>query len=182
MNKTYAFTFICLAFVLVGCASEPLYVTNSSVSIYLEGDPVVKENTFEIRFHFESPTKEKHIIQQIECGGWTGIESFRLHPNGSTSTDTHFIENRVYDKRRMTLIPGEVADVDEGFFSGFSMLPSGWPDNWNAKFRQKHKIQGTIVKMRPEFQTIYHLEFAQGKLIWTVEGTSVRREWSMTKQ
>lgn len=181
MNKTSAFVFSCLVFVLSGCTSQPLYVTRSGVSIYLEQEPVVKQDTFEIKFSFKSPTKDSHIIQQIENDGWTGIEAFRTRC-GKTTTDTHFIVAALINKRRMTLIPGTVEDVDEGFFSGFSMLPSGWPERWNEKFRQEHKIQGRIVKMRPEYQTIYHLHFEAGKLVWFVEGTDVHREWEAPKQ
>lgn len=181
MHKTYAITFICLAFVLVGCTSQPLYVTKSGVSIYLKEEPVVAENSFTIKFSFESPTDDKHIIQQIETSEWTGIESFRTF-SGKTTTDTHSMIGLLEDSRRMTLIPGEVADTDESLFSGFSMLPSAWPEYWNSKFRKDHVVRGYIVKMRPEFQTIYNLEFAQGKLVWTVEGTQLRREWSVPKQ
>lgn len=174
---TQCFALFLLA-VLGGCASsQPLYVNDNGVSVYLESEPTISNDSFEIKLHFETNAKSKHVIQQIESGGWLGIESFRLF-SGSTTTDTHTMTNSSANRRRMTLIPGEVSGADEGFFSGFAMLPSAWPSGWNEAFRKSHQIQGQIVALKPEFTTIYHIEFSNGKLILYVEGSSIRREWT----
>lgn len=163
---------------LSGCASSPLYVTDDGVSIYLQKKPVVKQDEYSIHFKFETPTDDTHIIQQIEMndGEWTGIESFRIGSWSQTGVDHHYSEGIQWQYRRLTLMPGEVRDTDEN--NGFAMLPSGWPEGFNEHYRQQHKIQGEIVKMRPEHQTIYHLDFKDGKLVWYVEGQDIRREWT----
>jgi hypothetical protein len=162
---------------LSGCASSPLFVSDDGVSIYLQKKPVVKKDEYSIHFKFETPTDDSHVIQQIEMNGdqWTGIESFRVKSWGQTGTDHHHMSRTSVQHRRMTLMPGSVRGVDES--NGFAMLPSGWPDQFNQNYRDGHKIQGEIIKMRPEHRTIYHLDFKDGKLVWYIEGESIRREW-----
>jgi hypothetical protein len=73
-------------------------------------------------------------------------------------------------------MPGSVTGVDESL-GGFSMLPSDWPSNFNEKFLKRHKIQGSVSSFRVEYRTVYHLHYDDGKLVWHIEGTDIRREW-----
>jgi hypothetical protein len=58
------------------------------------------------------------------------------------------------------------------------MLPSGWPENFNADYRARCKIQGHVVYRKPEHETVYILNFADGVLTWHVEGTDIVYTWS----
>lgn len=174
--KTMLALLLAVMCVLTGCAS-PLFVTDDGVSIFLQRTPEVKHNEYRIQFRFESPTNDKDVIQQIEMNEtWTGIESFRISKWGQTCVDTHHATGISIQRRRMTLMPGEVRGVDLSPF-GFAMLPSEWPDGFNQDYREQHKVQGEIVKIRPEYKTIYHLDFENGRLVWYIEGQDVRREW-----
>jgi hypothetical protein len=159
---------------LSACSSTPLYVTDSGVSIYLAEEPEVEADRFKITFTFESPTDDPHLVQTIELYGTAGIESFRA--NRFTNRDVHWTEKTDTQYRRMTIMPGEVVGADER--NGFAMLPSDWLPGMNADYLDDHKIQGKVVFTRPEFQTIYHLDFEYGKLVWYIEGKDVRMEWS----
>lgn len=165
-----------LSLLLAACSSTPLFVTEHGVSIYLVDEPEVAADSYRIKFQFESPTDDPNIIQQIELDGYTGIESFRVGLLSRTGTDTHHQKSVQTQNRRMTLMPGEVRGTDER--NGFAMLPSNWPPLFNADYLKAHKIQGKIVKMRPEASTVYHLDFERGKLIWYIEDTDIRMEWN----
>lgn len=164
---------LCLLF--AGCAT-PLYQSPDRVSIFLHSEPEVLEDSYKIKFRFESPTQDPHLIQWIEVNGYHGVEAFRITPPYQSQVDTHFTEDTTQQLRRITIAPGEVEGVDATFW-GFSMLPSNWPPEFNAAYRAKHKIQGHVVYRRPEHETIYHLDFVDGVLRWWVEGTDVKREW-----
>lgn len=160
---------------LAGCAT-PLYEDHNRVSLYLVGEPTVKRDSFEIQFQFETPTDDPHVIQWIEMNNWTGVESFRVLWEKRTGIDTHFSSEIQQQSRRMTVAPGRVEGVDETT-AGFAMLPSEWPEGFNAKYRERHTIQGRVAWRKADKATVYRLEFTPGKLVWSVEGTNVRREW-----
>ena len=162
---------------LTGCAASPLYVSDEGVSVYLQKKPEVTKDSYSIYFKFEIPTNDTHAIQQIEMNGdkWTGIEAFRIRAWRMTGIDHHHVDGVTRQFRRITLMPGAVQGTDE--LNGFSMLPSGWPEEFNQNYRSQRKVQGEIVKMRPEYKTIYHLDFENGRLVWYIEGQDIRREW-----
>lgn len=173
--QTFAIVFVlCL---LAGCAT-PLYQSHDKVSIFLHSEPEVQENSYNIKFRFETPTDDPHLIQWIELGDFHGVESFRITYPYQSQVDTHHVDQTYRQFRRITIAPGKVEGTDETFW-GFSMLPSEWPPNFNENYRKNHKIQGRVVYRKPEHQTVYHLDFEAGVLRWWVEGTDVKREWRM---
>ena len=187
MSKARAFFVILIAVILTGCGTTPLYESRDAVSIHLYNEPVVTHDSFSIHFRFEPPglvgtppgqPDDPHLIQWIDINNWTGVEAFRVLPDGKSALDHHFTgKGTSKQSRRITICPGKVEGVDETT-SGFSMLPSGWPDEFNSRYRSGHKVQGRVVYRLSEKATVYRLDFADGKLVWSVEGTDVRREWS----
>lgn len=178
------------SFLFVGlpaCASHTVLYDGKSatqevekVKIILIGEPTVKKDSFIIYFKFESPTDDTHVIQQIELNkNWIGIESFRMY-NGKfapSQRDKHFSNNITRQGRRMTVMPGKIEDADESLL-GFAMLPSGWPNNFNEAYREKHEIKGRITKMVPEAAITYILNFNNGVLTFEVEGTDIKHTWT----
>lgn len=163
--------------VLTGCQAVPLYETRRGVSVYLDEEPTVERDYYKIDFRFSSPTDDPHLIQWIELNGWTGVEAFRPRWHGRTGADHHYpSKGTTKQYRRITIAPGKVEGADETS-NGFSMLPSEWPDGFNSDYREHHKIQGRVVYRRPEYETVYLIEFKDGVLIWSVEGTDIQHRW-----
>ena len=166
-----------LLLVFVAGCTTPLYRSPDGVSIHLRGEPTVEKDYYEIQFRFESPTDDPHLIQWIELNGWTGVEAFTVLMDGKTSIDTHHPgRGTTKQYRRITIAPGKVEGTDQTFW-GFSMLPSEWPEGFNDHYRKWREIRGRVAYRLPARATIYRLEFEEGKLVWYVEGTDVRREW-----
>ena len=163
---------------LTGCTATPLYETPRGVSVYLNEEPTVERDYFEIEFRFSTPTEDPHLIQWIEVNErWTGVESFTPLWHGRTGIDRHYSgKGTVSQYRRVTIAPGEVEGTDETRF-GFAMLPSEWPERFNPKYRSEYKIQGRVVYRRPEYETVYLIEFENGVLTWSVEGTDIQHRW-----
>lgn len=172
---------VCVVLLLLAGCATPLYETNDGVSLYLVGEPVVEKDNYEIQFQFETPTDDPHFIQWVEINGWTGVEAFRVRFNQRSGVDTHFSRGIDRQSRLMTVAPGKVEGTDETT-AGFSMLPSEWPAGFNAKYRERHTIQGRVAWRKADKATVYRLEFTPGCLVWSVEGTPVKREWRVRGQ
>lgn len=188
MSRARAFIFVFIALIVGGCVSTtPLYESRDTVSIHLYGEPVVTKDSFSISFQFETPDYSPpspyhepdvpHFIQWVNVNEWTGVEAFRILPHGKSGVDHHFTQGVRKQHRRITITPGKVEGADETT-AGFSMLPSEWADGFNSKYRENHEIKGRVVHRLTEKATVYLLDFEDGKLVWSVEGTDVRREWS----
>lgn len=165
-----------LALLLTGCGSTPLFVSDDQVSIYLRTEPEVKEDEFRIRFRFDSPTGDTHLVQRLEFDSWQAEEAFRVTEGYKSHTDSHWSEDVNFQHRRMVIRPGAVDGVDETPF-GFSMLPGPWPPGFNEDYRDDREIRGYIVYLRPEHATVYTLTFDHGVLTWQVEGTDIKHVW-----
>ncbi len=174
--KIKSLLLLCLMF-LAGCSTTPLFVSDDRVSIYLRGEPEVTDDSFRIKFKFDSPTADPHLIQTLRIWTWSGTESFRVTDGYMSFTDTHYSgEIGSHHIRRMTIMPGSVEDTDETLF-GFSMLPSGWPDGFNRKYREDHEIKGRVAYVKPEHATTYTLTFVGGVLTWRIVGTDIKHVW-----
>lgn len=188
-NNLKVLLLLLMSMALVGCtALTPLYESKDHVSIYLAGEPEVERTHYKIRFVFETPTDDTHLIQTLDLGIWTGTEAFRTqYFVDETGIDSHWIDSPdaphdssqwYIDNRTITIRPGEVVDVDENC-GGFSMLPGGWPDNFNKSFRESHSVQGRIEYERSEHATTYQINFVNGVLRFNVVGTSVSYQWKV---
>jgi hypothetical protein len=166
---------------LAGCVT-PLYETRDGVSIYLVGEPTVERDYYRIEFKFETPTDDPHLIQWIELNGWTGVEVFTPRLFERTVVDHHYPSRGTKEQyRRMLIAPGKVVGVDMTT-GGFGMLPSEWPEGFNPDYRKGHVIRGRVVYRKPEFETVYRLDFKDGRLVWSVEGTDIRRKWTVDSE
>jgi len=192
---------------LTGCAHRTLlYQDKDHVTVYLVNAPEVTKDSYSIEFQFEAPTNDTHLIQTLNQKTWSATESFRvIYYADETSVDHHWVAGPIQtDWRRMVIRPGKVVGTDEAN-TGFSMLPGGWPDRFNWTYRYnagkitdqkdprfgtvvpdpqfgvRHKIQGFIEYERPEYATIYHIQFVNGLLTWSVEGTDIKYEWKAEK-
>jgi hypothetical protein len=161
---------------LAGC-TIPLYESRDRVGIDLWGSPTVTEDSYEFQMKFDSPTDDPYLIQWIDVGPYHGVEAFRVVEPYKSQVDTHSVSETNFQHRRITIAPGDIEGADETFW-GFSMLPSQWPDNFNATYRANHNIQGRVVYRKPEHETVYYLHFENGVLTWWIEGhEDEKREW-----
>jgi hypothetical protein len=157
--------FIPLIFlVLAGCSVTPLVEVDDGVSIYMVGEPVIKDGQFSIKLQFRTPTNHSHLIQKIVFNGtdYHGLESFRMYGEYSMfwQRDHHF-DGPTY--RTITIMPGVVAGADEAL-DGFAMLPANWPPGFNEHYTRDHEVRGMVLTEVADKATTYIIRF-DGKVL-----------------